>query len=295
MTGLIAFGDSYLDSGMGLTVSEVAVANGVPNARILPAPVSDPIYAAGRWSNGPSMIEVMAKEIKVDYSNFAVGGAKATSGNYHAWLDYCANTGLSGQLDSFETLLGGRAAPADAIYVVSAGANDYFQFHDFSQPGLLSPTPHPRLSYAAIGVRTANAVIKTIHRLRDLGARRVIFLSSYALELMPWVSRVSPQVEQATSFMNGFNETLRGTLARETASGGEIVEFDVGTAMRTLATSGVDHGILNVGDACQPLIPTRGLLQGDAANYYWWDECHPTARVHQLLGLELARFSRNPA
>ena len=290
MTDIFAFGDSYLDSGTLLRISEAAVEAKVPQAKLLPASPSDPLYAAGRWSDGASMAEVMAERLGATLTNYAVGGAKATYGNYHAWLDYYADTGLGGQLDGFEVALRGQRANPEAIFLVSAGANDYFQFHDFRQPGFVAVSDNPRLSYAAIAGRAARSAAHAARRLSELGARKIIVFDAYALEATPWAASVEPQEPQALSFTGGYDAALALEIDRLRPTVPALQVFTVGAHMRAILADAARFGITDTRRACQPVLPVPGPRRGPAAQFYWWDECHPTARVHELLGQALAEL-----
>ena len=279
-----AFGDSYLDSGAVLKISSQAVAANVPQAKPLPAAPSDPAYATGRWSDGPSMAEVLAQRLGVGLTNFAVGGAKATYGNYHAWLDYYTDTGLAGQIDGFEvSLRGGRADP-QATYLVSAGANDYFQFHDFRQPGYVALGDDPRLSYAAVAGRAARGVAHAARRLSELGALRIVLFTAYALEATPWAALAGSHNAQVASFTGGFDQALALETERLRNPVPNLVVFEIGARMRAILADAARYGLTETRQPCQPMLPVPGPRRGPTGEFFWWDECHPTARVQQLLG-----------
>src|ERR1700722_5684933 len=61
ITSLVVFGDSYQDSGRILDISAAAVTAKIPGARIEPAARDASTYWRGRWSNGPTMVEVLAQ------------------------------------------------------------------------------------------------------------------------------------------------------------------------------------------------------------------------------------------
>lgn len=285
---IIAFGDSYLDSGALFRLSDAAVKAGVPHSRVLPAPQASTTYAPGRWSDGDSMVEVMADLLGATLTNYAIGGAKATFGNYHAWLDYYADTGLAGQIDGYEVALRGQRAASESVYVVSAGANDFFQFHDFAQPGYVALADAPRLSVAALGARAARGVAHAVARLALLGAREFVALDAYALAATPWAG-MAGAAEPARSYAAAFDATLALELdPARLAPGVRVTPFRIGERMQQILQDAATHGITNTRDACQPVLPTPGPRRGDAAAFFWWDECHPTARVHSLLGAQLA-------
>jgi cholinesterase len=293
MNVLYAFGDSYLDSGAALSVSSAAVAAGVPDARVLPAPPGSTIYATGRWSDGPSMVEELATEMGVPLVNYAVGGAKASGGNYHAWLDYYVDTGLAAQVDSLAIAQRGARLAANAVCVIAAGTNDFFQYQDFRQPGYIVLGEAPRLSPASIAARAARSVGLAAERLHALGARRFLLAEAYAIEAAPFVVDVEAQVGHATSFVNAFDLALTAEVTRLTGLGLEVLVAPIGADMRGLAAAPESIGITEVRRACQPLLPVPGPRRGRPEQFFWWDEYHPTAVVHRALGSALAARIRS--
>lgn len=286
---ILAFGDSYFDSGASSRLSAAALAANVPGARRLPGEDASGNYAPGRWSDGPSMVEVMAARLGGSLTNYAVGGGKATYGNYHAWLDYYADSGLSGQIEGYEAALRGQRPGPATLCVVSAGANDFFQYHDYRQPGFVALVDAPRRSVASVAAKAARSVTLAVAKLAEIGAPRIVVLSSYALDATPWAT-LAGATELAHSYGSSFDAALELGLADIPRSAPVvIVRFDVGGQMRAILGDPVAHGIDNVRDACQPMLPVPRPRRGDGARYFWWDECHPTARVHEILGEALAR------
>lgn len=283
MSGIYAFGDSYLDSGTALAVSAAAVAARVPDARLLPAAPDSAWYAPGRWSDGPSMVECLAASLGLPLVNYAIGGARAAGGNYHAWLAYFVDTGLASQVESFEIGLRGSRVPDCAIYVLAAGANDYFQYQDFHQPGYIALTDTHRLSAAMIAARAARCVANAVERLGKLGARRFIVSGAYALELVPFVTTVEPQVEAARGYAQAFDLALADEIARLAPAGHDVRVVALGAEMRRLA-SPTGGAFAEPSRPCQPMLPVPGPRNGPAAQFFWWDEFHPSGAAHRLLG-----------
>jgi phospholipase/lecithinase/hemolysin len=173
---------------------------------------------------------------------------------------------------------------------VSGGANDYFQFHDFRQPGFVAVSDNPRLSYAAIAGRAARSVARAARRLSELGARQIIVFNAYALEATPWAASIEPQQAQALSFAGGYDAALGLEIDRLRAEAPALKVFPVGAHMRAILADAARFGISDTQHACQPVLPVPGPRRGPAAQFFWWDECHPTARVHELLGQSLAEL-----
>ncbi len=292
MSGLYVFGDSYLDSGAALTVSQAAVAAGVPGAKVMPAPPGSPVYATGRWCDGPTMAEHLAADLAVPLVNYAIGGSKAAGGNYHAWLDYFVDTGLAAQVESLAIAQRGASLAADAICVIGTGTNDFFQYQDFRQPGYIVLDEAPRLSPASVAARAARSVGLAVERLHALGGRRFLLAEAYAIEATPFVVDVEAQVGHATSYGSAFDLALAEETRRLTGRGLEVVVAPVGAAMRRLAAAPESVGITDVRRPCQPMLPVPGSRQGRPEAHFWWDEYHPSAVVQRFLGTVLTERVR---
>jgi phospholipase/lecithinase/hemolysin len=285
---IVMFGDSYEDDGALLRLTKAAVKANIPEATLIPGAPEEKTYWKGRWSNGPTLVEVLARSLEVPLVNYAIGGAKSGEGNYYAWLDYVAESGLAGQIDSYGHDLGASRAHAHAIYMVSASTNDYCQFHDFHQPGRLPVGDAAGLSYEDLADRAARNVRAAVERLAALGARRIVVFSSYPVGQSPLATTTDPQVSQANRFTGRFDEELRRELKLLKPSDAKITIFPIAGLIRSILRSPLKYGIANTSQPCQPTVPKPGTACAAPDSYVWWDELHPTAQMHRLLGKRLA-------
>ncbi|WP_404814342.1 SGNH/GDSL hydrolase family protein [Clostridium tagluense] len=174
-TQVFAFGDSYSDNGQAKKVSAqiMASTNKPSDAYLKP---SDKLYWKGRYSNGPTSVEVLAEKLGVPLIDYATGGATTGEKNYSKWMDYLGNTGVLGQIEKFEkNLKSGKAYP-DALYFIFASANDYFLFMDYSLPGTVE-------NVSDKAVANINTAVK---RLEKLGAKKFLVVNSSDLSLVPY-------------------------------------------------------------------------------------------------------------
>lgn len=275
---IYAFGDSYTEDGTAFEISTRAVAAGVPDAFVLPADPTLNLYDdAGRWTNGPTAVEVMAENLGSELTNYAVGGAKSGSGNYYSWLDPFQDTGFFGQIDQFAA----EAVPADpdALYFVFVSANDLFEYADFGLPGTVED----------LAANTVENISQGVAELAALGAQQFLVVNSSDLDILPGVVEFG-QVAEAQLFTDKVNELLPGQLALlDQQPSVEIALYDhVGISDRIRANPG-DFGLDNVVDACQPVFPVEPVCSNPDA-YYFWDEYHPTARAHEIIGDDMTAF-----
>ncbi|PAJ82844.1 hypothetical protein CJO66_00290 [Burkholderia ubonensis] len=275
-----AFGDSYSDNGALLPLTQRAVAAKIPEAAVLPAVPETGTYWQGRWSNGPTAIEDVAKQLGLGITDYAMGGAKSGDGNYYAWLDYIRDTGLRGQVRTFVESLNGKPADARALYFVAASANDYFQMGDFSR------TETPRL----LATRAAENTRYAVEQLVAAGARNIMVSKSYLLSAVPAVAADAKATAAAKTFEAQYDQALRDALTRIASRPGiRLTWFEWGKATQDIAANAKRNGIANITAPCQVTMPKPAAACGDPDAHLWWDEYHPSRRTHSLLAGTMLR------
>ncbi|MDZ4941376.1 SGNH/GDSL hydrolase family protein, partial [Clostridium perfringens] len=151
----------------------MASANRPDDAYLKP---SDELYWKGRYSNGPTAVEVLAENLGVQLVNYATGGATSGEKNYSEWMDPLGNTGVLGQIEKFENSLKEGKADPDALYFIFASANDYFSFMDYSLPGTVED----------VADKAVDNINNAIKRLVTLGAKNFFVVNSSDLSLVPY-------------------------------------------------------------------------------------------------------------
>ncbi|MGF1494908.1 MAG: SGNH/GDSL hydrolase family protein [Microcoleaceae cyanobacterium] len=279
---IYAFGDSYTEDGLSLELSTEAVEAGIPGSFILPADPALGLYdPEGRWTNGPTAVEVLSETLEVDLTNYAVGGAKSGSGNYYDWLDSIQDTGVFGQIDQFSTELAGEEADPDALYFIFASANDLFEFTDFGLPGTAEE----------VAAQAVENIVEGITDLSELGAEQFLVVNSSDLDILPGIIEFG-QVEEATEFTDEVNELLPEALEDLGEELGiEIALYDHVAISDEIRANPEDFGLTNVDDPYQPVFPVEPTpTDAEPDEYYFWDEYHPTARTHEIIGEDMASF-----
>ena len=256
-TQLIVFGDSLSDSGNLFTATGGAV------------PPSPP-YFDGRFSNGPVWVEYLAAELGVPAQNFAFGGALTGRTNRFDDPGIPAEfPGLLDEIDMFLDLNGGVADP-HALYVVWAGANDFF-----AAPALTSIQP-----------AVAN-LVTAVRALATRGARHIVVPTMPDLGLTP-DGHASGFSRQLTALSGVFNRVMK---ARLRVLG--VTTFDVFGLFHEIVNDPADFGISDATTACLDLDPFS--LCADPDEHLFWDSVHPTTRGHQILADRLHEFVREHA
>jgi phospholipase/lecithinase/hemolysin len=256
---LIIFGDSLSDTG-----NLFAALGGL---------FPPPPYFQGRLSNGPIWVDEFAPDAGFcpeQVINFAVAGALSGRDNITetiAGVDLPIQLpGLLSQIDAFTTPLGGGGANPNALYVVWAGANDFLTLPDTVSEAV-----------AAI-VQSVDNVITAVTELAEVGAHTIAVGNSPNLGLTPLVNQEGTALE-ATAFSLAFNLLLQHTLADlEESLGIDVVHIDIFSQGQAAVQRPGDFGFTNFTD---PLI--RQTTPVDPNSFFFWDNFHPTAAVHEQI------------
>lgn len=273
ITQVIAFGDSYSDSGEAkrITTEIVNDPNCPEGAYIKP---SDDLYWEGRYSNGFTSVEVLAKKLGVKLTNYAVGGATSGKENYSEWMDYLGYTGLLGQIGRFEESLDGDKADPDALYFIFASANDYYLFMDYSMPGKVEDV-------ADKAVENINTAVKS---LAKLGAKKFFVVNSSDLSLVPY-EITSERTDSAKAFVKRVNRTLPKTLKKLRKDLNiSIMVFDHTKVSKKIMHHPERYGLVELSQECQSTYPEVKPAHENPDQYYFWDEWHFTRAVHEIFG-----------
>jgi phospholipase/lecithinase/hemolysin len=248
---IIVFGDSLSDTG-----NLYQLTGGFP-----PAP-----YYNGRFSNGPLWVEHLAADLGMQIlpgDNYAVGGATTGEVNSNDGILGLEYPGLQDQLASFLATTQPGGADPEALYVVWAGANDFFVV--LEEQG--TPT-------ALISGGVSNTVY-AVQLLWSTGARHILVLNVPDLGLTPF-GRASGLSEAITQLCAAYNQALESALQALVAAGIPTIRADAFATLRAMVLFPAEFGFTNV---TQPYL----LVGGDPAGFLFWDAVHPTTRAHEVL------------
>ena len=302
------FGDSLADTGNVYLTSKAL--------RISPAPPPSEsphrAYFNGRFSNGPVFVEYLWQSISgaapgtygalrpyiafpfvgsANSVNFAFGGTGTplldqTPGGLYA-------PGLKGQVELFRLALGGRPAPATALYLIATGANDY-RSDAYNQP--MPPD------------QVVGNIAASIKRLYVTGARKIVVLGLPDLGRLPSVQNPD-EAMQASALTAAHNTMLQGALAllRSELPGVQLVYVDINGAFQVLPP--------NMNQSL-PALAVLGEQTGNPAlvaclfvnpslcsdvpldvqdQFLFWDIVHPTTAAHAGLGGYVLGRMQEPA
>lgn len=258
---VVVYGDSLSDNGNLFAIS------GQPA----------PPYYQGRVSNGPVAVEVLAHSLNAGLLDFAWAGATTGIGNN---LDGGTPTGfglvgLPGMEAMYLLTQGSVPTGPDTLFVVWGGPND-----------LLSPSPLDT-TFQDILTRSVGDIDAIVAGLVSQGAQHILVPGMPDLGLTPYFSTAYPP-GVGSLISADFNALLQASL---TPFGSAITYFDTsGFLHRVVADPGA-YGFTNVTDMCYD----GTTVCANPDQYLFWDDLHPTARGHELLGAAFADAVPEPS
>jgi phospholipase/lecithinase/hemolysin len=265
------FGDSLSDTG---------------NLASIIGPFPAPYYM-NRVSNGPVAVEILANKLGLNAdaslhligpavgSNYAVAGANALGGE---------EIDLGSQVLLFQANHG-NVAPADALYVMMIGGND-----------VRGARVDPDFTSAKNTVNAAVAqVMQSIMTLAQSGARSFLVINSPNIGIIPETQLIAASYNEPKLSIRSrkLSQIYRVALHQALQdlkhdSDLQITEFDLFKFFNKLAKQADRYGITNTTDAC--FNPATFSFHIDCNfglsfdQFFFFDEIHPTARVHGILG-----------
>jgi outer membrane lipase/esterase len=266
-TSQYSFGDSLSDDGNLYALTSHL------------QPLSPP-YFNGRFSNGPTFVELLGNSIvpaatvsaKRGNLDFAFGGATAGPGS--------PVPNLTQQIGMYQ-LQGLAATPTD-LFTVLAGANDLIA-------ALSAPTtPVNPSALDAAGITAAQAVATNVQSLIGLGARNIVVAGLPNLGATPRsLASGGPGGAGATFGLRAstaYNAELLSRLRTIAASAptANLVYVDLQGILDRVVQ---DYRALGYANATSYYLAptTAGGGVGDPNSYVFFDDIHPTARTHAIL------------
>jgi phospholipase/lecithinase/hemolysin len=248
---IIVFGDSLSDTGNFYSLT---------GGLLPPAP-----YDAGRFSNGSLWIEYLADDLGMQVlaeDNYAVAGATTSHVNSNDGVLGLTYPGLQDEIAAF---LGSHqnGADPDALYVVWAGANDFF---------VTLQTGGSPVSLISNGV---NNTVRALQSLWHAGARHVLVVNVPDLGITPYglSSGISGPISQLCA---AYDQALEGTLETLSNAGVPTIRVDAFSTLQAMVDLPQQFGFTNV---TLPFLTTGG----DPSQFIFWDAVHPTTRGHEIL------------
>ncbi|MEA5582332.1 SGNH/GDSL hydrolase family protein [Nodularia harveyana UHCC-0300] len=257
---LYVFGDSLVDNGNFFSLTQDNLNIGIP-----PSP-----YFEGRFSNGPVWVEYLSDDLGLTATNFAV--ASATTGDINTFNNnpLLPFPGLTQQIDSF--LATNPQADQDALYIISAGSNDYLGagIQDFNQP--------------------VNNLLNVITNLASVGAKNFLVPNLFNLGSIPATQNtaIANELNILTGLHNlALSQSIQNLSQQRPSLNLNL--FDVNSIFSQVINNPEEFPFTNLNDSCleesiEFILATGQFTQCSNPNeYLFWDALHPTTTAHGIL------------
>ena len=257
---IVSFGDSLSDTGNMHNQSQWML----PGAS----------WYMGRFSNGPTWVEYLARHAGVTLNNWAVGGAQTKDA--HVGIIH----GVGTQIDGFFQYM--RKAkgydPSRTLFTFLVSGNDFVN-----------------------DTKTAPQIIadqeKALGKLVDGGARKILVLKLPDVSVAPVFTMKGGRTDAHTVLgkVDYYNSQIRDVAARVAAraKGTEIMVVESREYFNELLAKPANFGFTNTKDSCLQIdspsslgyVKTQKPRVGctDPSKYVFWDTLHPTTRTHELM------------
>jgi phospholipase/lecithinase/hemolysin len=234
-----------------------------------------PYYWNGRFSNGPVYAETVMTGLglpALDHSSaggtdYAYGGAKTTG---TSWPDSIFVSDVDDEVSSY---LSSFTPNASTLYVVLAGANDLLQ----GQTNMSVPV---------------NSLQTSINSLISKGARNFLVINLPPLGDTPRYNKTASDMSTYNARSQQYNSALAAMVASTHTSHPTTTfyQYDLTALFNQALANPALFGLVNTTNSSAP-----GLEPGDTSydtsqevpnpnQYLFWDDVHPTANVHAILG-----------
>ncbi|CAD6903265.1 unnamed protein product [Tilletia controversa] len=271
---VVAFGDSLSDNGNVYRLTN----------RTWPA---DKAYYKGRFSNGKTWVENLAKDIGVllhpgggpaDLLDLAYGGATVNNSRIQGLTGYNSTIPVPSVLGQVRTYLksSSKGSISRSLFVISGGSNDAF----FGLGGPIAPEELARL--------TAADLLTASRRLYKAGARYFLIPGVAALQSIPYVNDYGEAYEPSLdSYGDAFYDYLKAHVDDAGGKGATVVLFDQRTALTSFINKKKQRPDWNVEDACLKGVypgeaPVRSLCS-DPDKHVFFDIYHPSRVTHKYI------------
>jgi phospholipase/lecithinase/hemolysin len=135
----------------------------------------------------------------------------------------------------------------------------------------------------------ADSIEQKINILYDCGARNFLFAYIPPAEYGPIANEGLPPEEVPTFLSEAYNYELYLELFDENDDDPLPADINISTInlfeiFQEIMAIREFLGFTNVTDPCITPYVTKGAFCKERDEYFWWDQVHPTKKVHALLG-----------
>ncbi|KAI8580057.1 hypothetical protein K450DRAFT_239165 [Umbelopsis ramanniana AG] len=249
---IIAFADSFTDNGNDYKYSKF--------------PPSPP-YWRGRFSNGPTWLEEVAKQMpNTTVVNRGFGGATTDDAYVHATFNNFEVPGLLQQIANYPV-----PGNANSLFIIYIGYNDLNSIINPDQYIVTTPLTKDIVS---------DNVIKGIKNIEEkYHGKQFLVMTCPPFDKWPVVKDADKA--KANELITSYNQLLKSKLDKLTNV--DIKMADTHTWFEQALANPGQFGLRTDNGPCVPGIGNTDECS-DPDTHFFWDSYHPNAKVHKAEG-----------
>lgn len=228
-----------------------------------------PPYWQGRFSNGPTWAEHVAKTISIPFSNYGYAGAPTNNDDVYSMYNGYVVPGFKQQVETIKT-----KATSKSLFIIEFGYND---LNAILYPGFYNVinTNYTKKVIAQNVVDGVNAIIKKYK------ARKFLFMSVPPIEKWPYV----PEAEKAKvdRLVRDYNALVKSELKKKVRHA-DLKFFDLHAWISDQLAHPEKLGLSTTNGPCDWGLGNTTDICDDPENHFFFDSFHPEAKVHKALG-----------
>ncbi len=268
---VVSFGDSMSDTGNLFEISKRLGGVGLPTAP----------NVAGRFSNGPVVLEYMSDTLNLPLLNYAVGGAH--SGSRNLIPGFAVQIGALLQIDDFLANQPSVFTPVDAraLYVIWTGPDDFYADGNiFDKTTVASVTANIKSGMTKLYARGARQFFVPL--MPDLS------LTPSAAEKNKTLTKYKLNAQQRSSELAASVTAMLKAFAKQYPQA-QVRSFDTYTYSQQRSKQAAADGY-DVTTPCYTpqVMGLPGPVCANPDHYLFWDTNHPTAAGSLVIGKAMA-------
>ncbi|OMJ14411.1 Thermolabile hemolysin [Smittium culicis] len=287
---IVVFGDSNVDGGNVYMLS----------GKTFPSPP----YFEGKFTNGPTWVESLARVLGVSIDNYAYGGATIDNSLVAGTIDLSGNSGLGGsgrkkripgvkqQILKYLKLYpqsSQRVRPERTLFIIQAGMNDI--------SSMLIPKYYSKRAEETSPEIFATRLSECIMIMHEHAhAKNIVVLNQFPHELYPYVIQMSSTeiFQRSRAYSIDFNNYLRKLMRRLAVEypNLNVIQHDSYQLIKKVISDPTKYGLDD--DSIIPAVdwPVKsgysGVVVGKGSmSKMWFDDSHFGARMHNILAADI--------
>ncbi|CAO3612208.1 unnamed protein product [Mucor hiemalis] len=249
---VILYADSFSDNG-----------NDYSHSKFPPSPP----YYEGRFSNGPTWAEYVAKNISIPFSNNGYGGATTNNEDAYSKFNNWTVPGLKQQVATLDT-----KGTSNSLYIIEIGYNDLNSIVNPDQYNVVNKN----YTYEKVA---ANVVSSVKDIITKFNATDFIIMNVAPFDRWPVIKEADKS--KTNELITTYNAYAEAELKKI-----PNVKFTFVDSHAWFVEQ-LDHPEkLNLSTTNGPCVPGIGNTDAcsDPQNHFFFDSYHPEAKVHKAWG-----------